>query len=58
MKVCDTVGIGRRALWLIVVTLEILWMTVLSSCRLGNIRNYLHSTRYYTGGTSATCCIG
>lgn len=44
VKIRDAIRIGRCSLWLIVVPLEIIWMTVLTTGRLGNVRYDLHAT--------------
>ncbi len=57
MKIWNTVRVGRRPLRLVVVTSEIVRVSILSTCWLGHVWHDLHAARNHAGRPSTTCCI-
>lgn len=58
VEVRDTISTGRCPVWLSVVSLERVWMTVLSTSRLRNIGHHLHTARNDTSRTTASGGVG
>lgn len=58
VEVWDTVRIGWRALRLVVMALEVIWVTIVSSSRLRHVRDDLHTSWHNASWSSATGSVG